>query len=263
MVTDDRARQAAALIEAAWRSGEALEALPGATRPRDDAEGYAAQAALEEAVGDAVVGWKIAATSTAGQAHIGVNAPIAGRIFARRRHSSPAEVSMAGNRMAVAEAEFAFMFRSALPPRDTPYELAEVMAAVGSLHPAIELPSSRFTEFASVGAPSLAADNACAHELVLGPQAGVRWREMDLAEHPVRVHVNGALSVEGNGGDVLGDPRAALTWLVNSPALRNRGIHVGEFVTTGVCGRPADIVPGDRVEVDFGALGTAWVSLRA
>ncbi len=46
--------------------------------------------------------------------------------------------------------------------------MADVMAAVDSLHPAIELPDSRNLDFARVGAPQLIADNACAGWFILG-----------------------------------------------------------------------------------------------
>ncbi len=71
--------------------------------------------------------------------------------------------------MRVAEVEFAFTMGTDLPPRDVPYRLDEVMAAVASLHPAIEIPDSRYRSFTEVGAPQLIADNACAHQFVLAP----------------------------------------------------------------------------------------------
>jgi 2-keto-4-pentenoate hydratase len=60
---------------------------------------------------------------------------------------------------------------------------------------------------------------------------------------------------------VLGDPRTALTWLVNE--LRGLGLilEAGQFVTTGTCMKPLEIEPGDAVTADFGVLGA--VSLRA
>jgi 2-keto-4-pentenoate hydratase len=39
------------------------------------------------------------------------------------------------------------------------------MDAVHTLHSAIEVPDSRFEDFALVGAEQLIADNACAHHL--------------------------------------------------------------------------------------------------
>jgi 2-keto-4-pentenoate hydratase len=50
-------------------------------RPRDRAEGYAIQAALENYSAASLFGWKIAATSEAGQKHINVEGPMAGRIL--------------------------------------------------------------------------------------------------------------------------------------------------------------------------------------
>src|SRR5688572_33200006 len=58
-----------------------IEALPDHLRPRTLAEGYAIQDAMVASAAQPVSGWKIAATSKAGQAHIGVTEPLAGRLF--------------------------------------------------------------------------------------------------------------------------------------------------------------------------------------
>lgn len=47
------------------------------------------------------------------------------------------------------------------------------MAAVATLHLAIEIPDSRYRDFCAVGAPRPIADDACAHLSVLGPATGV------------------------------------------------------------------------------------------
>ena len=134
------------------------------------------------------------------------------------------------------------------------------MDAIDTLHPAIELPDSRFDDFATVGAPLLIADNACAHEFVLGPAAPASWRSLDLARHPVAAAVAGKIEREGSGAAVLGDPRIALTWLVNE--LSGLGIPLvdGQVVTTGTSMAPLPIDRGDRVSADFGVLGV--VALR-
>ena len=95
-----------------------------------------------------------------------------------------AAISLAGNFMQVAEAEFAFRFGKSLPRRDRAYAVEEVLNAVESLHPAIEIPDSRYHDFAGVGAPQLIADNACACWFVLG-EAAADWRGHDLARQPV------------------------------------------------------------------------------
>jgi 2-keto-4-pentenoate hydratase len=238
-----------------------MAGLPPGLKPATRAEGYAIQAHLEQRSSRPLAGWKIAATSTAGQQHIGVDGPIAGRLLAEFLHEDGASVSIATNRMLVAEPEFAFRFAQSLPPRVEPYSVAAVMAAVADLHLAIELPDSRYDDFAQAGGPSLIAEAACAHDLVVGPAVKADWRALDLSRHPVRCRIAGRYEREGSGANVLGDPRIALTWLVNELSGLGITVNAGELVTTGASVPPLEIEPGDRVEADFGALGTVNVSV--
>ncbi len=249
---------ASAALRDQWRHGTKLTNLPSSIRPHDRAQGYAVQAELEKQSGAALFGWKIAATSEAGQRHINVSGPMAGRILAETVIADGGAASMAGNAMCVAEPEFAFRMQTDLPPREAPYTVDEVLAAVGTLHPAIEIPDSRFADFTSAGEAQLIADNACAHLFVLGPAAATDWRAIDLvAERPV-ITLRGQQYV-GHGKNVLGDPRVALTWLANE--LRGLGVtlRAGEIVTTGTCHPPLPAKAGDAMEADFGALGRVSV----
>ena len=241
-------------------TGQPLEALPPALRPRDRSAGHAVQARLPSITGRFVVGWKIAATSIAGQRHIGVNGPLAGRVLSGLVDADGDTVSLAGNRMCVAEPEFAFRLGRRLPARAQTYVLAEVLEAVDALLPSIEVPNSRFTDFAHAGEPQLIADDACAHRFTLGAPAPDLWRTTDLRTHLVRAEVFGAngnhrLTREGDGSAVLGDPTVALTWLVNELSNLGIALEAGQFVSTGTCMVPLEVQAGDRVEVDYGVLG--------
>src|SRR5438105_9313859 len=163
-----------------WRAGTKFAALDDWYRPTNRAEGYAIQAAIERYSATHLFGWKIAATSEAGQKHINVAGPMAGRILAETVIPDGGTASMAGNKMAVAEPEFAFRMRVDLAARSTPYSVQQVLDAVDTLHPAIEIPDSRFADFLSAGEAQLIADNACAHQFVLGPATTADWRAMDL-----------------------------------------------------------------------------------
>src|SRR5215831_19473791 len=220
-------------------------------RPLTREDGYAIQGCLERRSTAPLAGWKIAATSKAGQAHIAVDGPLAGRLLAER----------------VAEAEFAFRMAVDVPPRGTRYTVDDVLARVATLHPAIEIPDSRYVDFTIVGAAQLIADNACAHDFVLGPAAPDVWRATDLAAHRVvgcvrRAGLSGApaLEREGIGANVLGDPRIALAWLVNELSHIGVTLRAGQVVTTGTCLVPLPIAPGNRVTCDFGVLGSVGVS---
>lgn len=232
-----------------------MEQLPPDLRPRTREEGYAIQATLEARSRAPLFGWKIAATSKAGQTHINVDGPLAGRLLAERILEPEAEVPFGANSMRVAEAEFAFRMGADLPPRATPYAVDDVLSAVATLHPGIEIPDSRYDDFTNVGAAQLIADNACAHYYVLGPATTADWRSMDLVEHPVTATVGGRPAVHGKGGNVLGDPRIALTWLANELSSLGVTLRAGQVVTTGTCIVPPAIAPGDRFTADFGVLG--------
>ena len=244
-----------------WRAGTKFGGLDISLRPRDRAEGYAIQAAIEKYSSESLFGWKIAATSEAGQKHINVDGPMAGRILAETVIPDGGTASMAGNEMRVAEPEFAFRMRVDLPARSTPYTLQQVLDAVDTLHPAIEIPDSRFADFVSAGAAQIIADNACAHLFVLGQPATSDWRSRDLVEEKPVVTLRGQQFV-GHGKNVLGDPRVALTWLANE--LRQLGVTLkaGRVITTGTCHPPLPIQSGEFCAVDFGSLGRVSVGFK-
>jgi 2-keto-4-pentenoate hydratase len=257
----DQPREAAALLLARWRAGTVLAALP--SPPATRAAGYAIQAELARLSGAAHYGWKIAATSVAGQRHIGVSGPLAGRILADRVIPEGTEVPFGANRMAVAEAEFAFRLDADLPPRSAPYTVEEALAAVATLHPAIEIPDSRFTDFVHAGEASLIADLACGHWFVAGAAAPDSWRRLDLAAHPVTARRNDGPVLPGLGANVLGDPRIALAWLVNEISALGLTLRAGETITTGTCLTPIPIAPRDRIAADFGPLGRIAIRFGA
>ncbi|NPU11739.1 hydratase [Bradyrhizobium sp. 83002] len=261
MCATDQPAGASAILRSHWQQGSKLAELPPELRPHDRAAGYAIQAALENHSDKPLFGWKIAATSEAGQRHINVAGPMAGRILAETVLPVGGAASMAGNAMRVAEPEFAFRLGVDLPPRPTPYDVAEVLAAVATLHPAIEIPDSRFADFVSAGEAQLIADNACAHLFVLGEPTTADWRSRDLIEERPRISLRGETFI-GHGRNVLGDPRVALAWLVNE--LRQLGIpaRAGQVVTTGTCHPPLPIDSGDVMEADFGDLGRVSVQFE-
>jgi 2-keto-4-pentenoate hydratase len=252
---------AGAILWENWQQRRRIDQLPPECRPGDRAAGYAAQREIVRHSGQDVVGWKIAATSAAGQKHIGVDGPLAGPLLASRVLADGATVPLDGNIMMVGEAEFAFTFGRALPRRTNPYTPDEVLDAVESLHPAIEVPDSRYNDFVKVGAPQLIADTACADWFVLGSPASADWHSRDLIGHRVVVFLNGETVAAGSGANVLGDPRIALTWLVNELRTYADGIAAGQFVTTGTCVAPVPIQRGDTFRADFGDFGTVSAKL--
>jgi 2-keto-4-pentenoate hydratase len=247
------------MVWAQWQSEQVFPSFPENCRPLTPMQGYQTQAHLPAVSGRQVIGWKIAATSRNGQAHINVSGPLAGRLLSGQVFESGATVPSAGNRMRVAEPEFAFTMGQDLLPQTTPFSLPEVMAAVATLHPAIEIPDSRLAPFTEAGEAQLLADNACARHFVLGPPAPESWRQLDLSTHAVEAQVHQGANVRysrtGSGAWVLGDPRIALTWLANQLSSLGITLEKGHVVTTGTCMVPLELVPADTAKADFGELG--------
>lgn len=263
-----RALDAARLLWTCRETGSALAALPASLRPGDAAGGHVIQAALPEVAGRRLVGWKIAATSAAGQAHIRVDGPLPGRILDGFVHPMGATLSLRGNRMRVVEPEFAFRMGAALPARSRPYSIDEVLGAVASLHPAFEAPDSRFADFARAGLAQLIADNACCGRFVFGPAVTVPWRDRSLAAHRVQATVRDAAGRvrfrrEGEGRAVLGDPAVALTWLANALSALGTGLRAGDWASCGTCMVPLEVRPGDQVSADYGPFGRIEIGLSA
>jgi 2-keto-4-pentenoate hydratase len=255
--------RAAGILWEHWRGGTHFAELPPDCRPGSRADGYAVQAEVARLSGQAVVGWKIAATSVAGQRHINVDGPLAGRLLAGRQVPEGTSISLDGNRMRVAEAEFAFRLVRPLLKRPEVFSVDEVLAAVGSLHPAIEIPDSRYLDFTRVGGPQLIADTACACWFSVGTAAPETWRSIDLATHRVIAYRNDEIAGDGGGFNVLGDPRAALAWIANELRVVGDGLRAGDVVITGTCVTPIAIGAGDRVRADFGALGAIEMAFSA
>src|ERR1700683_4574624 len=139
--------------------------------------------------------------------------------------------------MQVAEPEFAFCMATDLPPRSAPYSVQRTLDAVATLHPAIEIPDSRFVDFVSAGAAQIIADNACAHLFVLGPPTSANWRALDLIEEKPLIALRGQGYID-HGTNVRGDPRAPLAWLANELSGLGITLKAGQVVTTGTCHPP-------------------------
>lgn len=261
-MTAEACEDAAQLLLAVRRDRRRLTALPAALQPRTIDEGYEIQDAFARIRDLPVAGWKCACTAADQQAFLAVGEPFAGRIFAPVLFDSPAALSANAFFMRGLEGESAFRLGADLTAGDAPHDRASVMAAVASLHPAIEIVDSRFADWLAVGAASLVADNAVNGALVLGP-AVAAWDADNLADHPVRMTVDGVTVGEGVGGLALGHPLDALVWLANRLARRGVGLAAGQVVTTGTCTGIHFVDAGAEAVADFANFGAVRLRFTA
>ena len=120
-MADDRIARTAALFAQAWRDDTIIDAVPGDLAPRDLAEATAMQDAMAAALGEDVVGWKIAGKP---------GGPM-GRIFASTSFENGATLPLPRYARNIMECEVGFRLKRDLPPREAPYEREEVAAAGG------------------------------------------------------------------------------------------------------------------------------------
>ena len=258
----EAAANGGALLWEAWRNGTQIDALPDDCRPQTMADAYAVQDGLVQSAGLAVAGYKIGATNAQVQARFGVDAPFSGRLFADFVGESPLRVPAGSVNFHAIEAEFDFVMGHALAPRPALYTQDEVREAVASVHPAIEVPDSRYSDWLSMRAPDLVADNAIGCLLCLGP-AAPGGPAQDLAGQAVVVRVNGEVASEGAGANVLGDPWNVMVWLANQLSARGATLEAGHVVTTGSAADVVQCQPGDTVTAEFGPIGQAQVHFEA
>lgn len=252
------AAKAATVLTNSWTTGQALQDLTADDRPTTRAQGYAVQSLWQERVGP-VGGWKIAATSVAGQRHIGVSGPLVGPVFAHRVVHNGATVSLALNRMRVAECEIVFRFGQSLEPRESGWSLQDILETLESVHPGIEVPDSRFLKFETAGEAQLIADCACSNDMVLGEGTAPDDRLRHLSALQVNAQMRDGRHFEGVGTNVLGDPLEALRWFVNEITQSGQTVQQGQFVTTGACVVPIPVLPEQTIDADFGWLGRMTV----
>jgi 2-keto-4-pentenoate hydratase len=163
--------------------------------------------------------------------------------------------------MRSAEPEFAFRIAHDLDGTNGPITRDDAVAAVVAVHPAIEVPDSRFADYAAISVPQLVADALCAAFVVLGRERN-EFVPASLARQQVVMYRNGEVVAEGSGAAVLGDPLRALTWLANELATRGSPLARGDLVITGTCAPPTAISPGDDLFAHFGQFGSVAVSFK-
>ena len=241
---------AAALLEAR-RSRQWLTALPEGARPTDVDQVYAIQQAVAAQLGP-VVAWKVGAASPTAE-------PGCAPLHLASQFADGATLPAGSLNLIGVEAEIGYRLTADLRPRDKPYSREEVLSAVGSLHPMIEMVDSRFT---ALGLDPLwhAADQGSHGALITGP-ALLDWQGIVPTEQKLVLRFNGKTVVEHVGGNTAGDPVRLIQWLADKGARAYGGLKAGQIITTGSCCGNVPASPGTVVEAEFPGLGTARVTI--
>lgn len=217
--------QTADVLLTARRTFTPISDLPEEVVPADEAEAFAVQDIVAAAFGP-VGGWKIGAAGPTGvpffapmpAAWMGEN----GSLFQGKNH-----------RLRGVESEIAFRIGKNLPPRSAPYTRGEVVAAIASCHPAIEILESAYVDPLVLPRPTMLADLQMNGGFVAGPTAP-DWQTIDFAAERIVLTVDGAVRVENTGSSPAGpDLVRLLVYLANEGAARTQGLKRGDWITTG------------------------------
>ncbi|WP_308719114.1 2-keto-4-pentenoate hydratase [Komagataeibacter xylinus] len=234
------------------RKTDPLASVHEALTPRTLADAYAVQDAVGLHLGP-IRGWKVGAETPQSEPFA---APIHAATIFEDGDTVPAYVC----RHLGVEAEIGYRFAKALPPRAAEWTADEVMAAIGSIHPMIEIVDTRFEKPGSQHKLLHTADHQSHGALIAGPGLA-DWRGVNPTGEPVSLTINGRTVVEHVGGNSAGDPLRLLVWLANHAARRGPGIEAGCLVTTGSTTGTMFVVHDTDVRASFPSIGTVHAHL--
>jgi 2-keto-4-pentenoate hydratase len=237
---------AARMLMDARRTNTPIEDLPEELRPASLDEAYFVQDRLSLAYG-AVGGWKVGAPTAEATPMF---APMPSAWIA----SSGALLRETEHRFRGLEAEIAFLLGQDLPPRETPYTRDEVVAAIASCHPAIEVLQSGLKDPRETTRMSMMADLQMHGGFVFGP-AYADWQSVDFLTEQVTLAVDGVVRVERTGSNTSGDLMRLLPWLANEGATRTGGLKAGQWVTTGSWTGVSQASADSAVDAKFSTVG--------
>lgn len=258
MSLNPRLKRAAWFLVDAHADREPFGPFPDDAIPRTVEEAYAVQeqfVELKSRACGAVAGYKIALTTPAMRAMVGLNDSIGGVLHEKQVVRAPASVRAADYGRLIVEFEVAARLGSDLV-LSTNHTRESVASAVDSVMPAFELADDRNADYTTLASQSLGlvADNAWNEGAVLG--APVKdWRSLDLASIQGVATINGEKVGEGHGRDAMGHPFEALAWVANNLGRRGKQLRAGQFVITGSLVTSKFPKAGDKVGFDLGPLG--------
>jgi 2-keto-4-pentenoate hydratase len=220
----NRLYQAAEMLLEARRTLQPLDELPPGLQPKTLQEVYFIQDVMLQALGK-VGGWKV-----------GVSAPDATPLYAPMPTvgiaTSGERIAKQFRRMRGVEAEIAFLLGKDLPPRAAPYSREELVNAIASCHPAIELLESALLDPETADRLTAIADLQSNGGFIAGPPVS-GWADFNFASESAQMNVDGFVRVENGKNAAGGDLLRLVLWLANEAQSRTGGLLAGQWITTG------------------------------
>lgn len=234
-----------------------IEALSSKYSLVTEVDGYEVQSLVNHLLSDTlgpVLGHKIGCTTPVMQSFLGISQPCAGEIFESTVYHRAARVSRSDFVKLGVECEIVARVGRDITPQTAQNDNFFVEDYVSGIMVGMEIVDDRYRDYASLGIPTLIADNFFDWGCVLGDSVS-HWQTIHLDRITGRTRVNGRIAGEGSGALIMGSPLNALRWFVEMRARRGLGIKAGEFVMLGSVVETKWLSSGDEVEVEVDSLG--------
>ena len=253
--TVSKVMRAAGILAARRRSAEQGTRLPADCQPASEAEAFAIQAAVTQALGVSIAAWKCALPVDGHQ--------VAAPIYAGTVHTGASCAVIARGGQVKVEPELAFVLARDLPARATPYSEDDVDAAISRTHLALELIDSRYLpdEAAHASFDEKLADGLVNQGLLLGPVVDAAASRL-AADMAIQVQQASAPEQRLPGRHPNGLPRAPLYWLVEFLRARGQGLQAGQAVITGSYAGSFTVPVDEDMTIRYGELGVLNVRFK-
>ncbi|MCH1930291.1 hydratase [Shewanella sp. A25] len=230
--------------------------LDAALRPQNFEHAFAIQQAIAEQFkteqNNPIQGWKCLIQT----AEKTVVAPIYRKDIYQQGINSESSCPLYASDKGLArvEPELAFAIAEPLLPRQQAYSEAEIDAALGNTHLALELIKSRYENPSEANHFDALADGLVNQGLWIGPVlAAPEGTSLDSFE--IKVEVAGAEPLIKQGVHPNGSPKAGLYWLVNFLSSQGIALMPGQFVITGSYAGVIDLPFDTPCQLQYGELG--------
>lgn len=209
--------------------------------------------------GDRLVGYKLGNIAKAMQDAFGLDQPDYGHLLAGLFEFEGTTLQRDNFIAPYVELEPAFVLRSRLGGRNT--TIADVINAIDYALPAIEIIDSRVKDWA-IGLPDTLADNGSTGAVILGGTPR-KVTELNLRDTRGVLSFNDREVISGTTGNILGNPLAAVAWLVNRLADYDVEFEAGQVILPGSCLQAVPMNEAGRWSGTFEGWGTVEFDVSA
>lgn len=222
-------------------------------RIRSLSEARDIQAAALSAYSDDLDGYALVGTSEATRHTLNVARPFYTAIPGGALHDDDQRVRLPRGILG-AQCELVFTLGRHYPEIGQPISRETAALAILGCQPAIGILGRRVLH-GSPGYFAAVADFALHVATICGPLAiEPDLDALDAIE--VTARINGKMVASAPASAILGHPLEAVVWLARQLSRQDKRLNAGDVVATGSCMPILQVLPGQRLSVDFGPIGT-------